>query len=185
MMEPRPSFDNLRKHVISFETAKGLTWEIVMSYVKPEMATPLSDLTLNDLAIYPGVGLYFFYDKSNNLQYVGKCTSRSFIERVPSHFDCRKHAQFATVAKRRGGENSPTDDISEISRDALKDLKLFLVNFTYDEKSWSNGNYSKDNIEFETGCEAKFVGYLESSIIYSKKPCLNRPRITPVKNVEC
>ena len=184
-MEPWPSFDEFRKHVISFETAKDLTWEGVLSYVKPEMAIPLSKLTLNDLAIYPGIGLYLFYSMRDELQYVGKCTSRSFIERVPSHFDCRKHAQFATVAKRLGAENSQTDDISEISRKALNDLKLFLVNFTYDERFWSNGDYSRSEDESENKCEAKFVEYLESSIIYNKKPVLNRQRKKPVQDVEC
>ena len=184
-MEPWPSFDNLRKHVISFETAKGLTREGVLSYVKPEMAKPLVSLTMKDLAIYPGIGLYLFYNMRDELQYVGKCTSRSFIERVPSHFDCRKHAQFATVAKRLGAENSQTDDISEISRKALNDLKLFLVNFTYDERFWSNGDYSRSKDESENKCEAKFVEYLESSIIYNKKPVLNRQRKKPVQDVEC
>ena len=184
-MKPQPSFDNLRKHLVSFETAKGLTWDGVLSYVKHEMAVPLSSLTLNDLAIYPGIGLYFFYNMKGDLMYVGKCTSRSFLERVPSHFDCRKHAQFATVVKRLEADNSQTDDISEISRKALTDLKLFLVNFTYDEKFWRSGSYSEDKIKIETGCEAKFVEYLESSIIYNKKPVLNRQRKKPDQDVEC
>lgn len=184
-MEPRPSFDKFRKHVISFKTAKGLTWEVVLSYVKPEMATTLSSLTMNDLAIYPGIGLYFYYNMRDELQYVGKCTSRSFIERVPSHFDCRKHAQFATVTKRLGAENSQNDDISEISRKALKDLKLFLVNFTYDEKFWRNGDSPRAEYEYENKCEAKHVQYLEQSIIFNKEPCLNRSRKKPVQDIEC
>lgn len=36
----------------------------------------------------------------SELWYVGKCTSRSFIERIPSHFDQREEAWFSTVPKR-------------------------------------------------------------------------------------
>lgn len=144
-MTSQPLFGNVRKHVISFESAKGLSWEEVLHYVDPQKAIPLSNLTLNDLAIYPGVGLYFFYNTKGDLIYVGKCTSRSFIERVPSHFDCRRHAQFATVAKRTGAENSQGDNITEFSQKALNDLKLFLVNFTYDERYWENNGIPDGN----------------------------------------
>ena len=184
-MKPQPSFDNLRKHVISFATAKGLTWEGVLSYVKPEMAKTLVSLTLNDLAIYPGIGIYLFYNMRNELIYVGKCTSKSFIERVPSHFDCRKHAQFATVAKRCGGETYNSDDISEISLRRLEELKVFLVNFTYDTRFWRNGDPPRPEDENENKHEANMVGHLESSIIYNKKPVLNRQRKKPVQDVEC
>ena len=184
-MKRQPSFDNTKKHEISFESARGLTWEEVLDYVNPQLAVPISVLTLNDLAIYPGIGLYFFYNMMGDLQYVGKCTSRSFIERVPSHFDCRKHAQFATVVKRMGGENSQSDDITVFSHKALNDLKLFLVNFTYDEVYWGDENNSKDSEKSKTRCEAELVEYLEQSIIYNTKPVLNRQRRNPPKPVNC
>jgi len=184
-MELQPSFDNLRNHVISFETANGLTWEGVISYVKPEMAKPLVSLTLNDLSIYPGIGIYLFYNMRNELIYVGKCTSKSFIEWVPSHFDCRKHAQYATVAKRCGGETYNSDDISEISLRRLKELKVFLVNFTYDTKFWRNGDPPRSEDENENKHEANLVGHLESSIIKNKKPILNSCSKKLVQDVEC
>jgi hypothetical protein len=45
-------------------------------------------------------GLYLFFDDQEVLWYVGKSTSRSFIERVPSHFDQRQDAWFNTLPTR-------------------------------------------------------------------------------------
>ncbi|MBI5293393.1 MAG: hypothetical protein HY872_16070 [Chloroflexi bacterium] len=59
----------------------------------------ISDVTIGDLCSmeYPN-GLYFFFDGNpRKLQYVGKCTSRSFVERVPAHFDQREGAWFNTL----------------------------------------------------------------------------------------
>jgi len=60
----------------------------------------LSDVTIGDLCSmseYPN-GLYFFFDGNpRKLQYVGKCTSRSFVERIPAHFDQREDAWFNTL----------------------------------------------------------------------------------------
>jgi len=63
----------------------------------------LSDVTINDLCSmseYPH-GLYFFFDGNpRKLQYVGKCTARSFVERIPAHFDQREDAWFNTLPKK-------------------------------------------------------------------------------------
>ncbi|AFY95136.1 hypothetical protein Cha6605_4193 [Chamaesiphon minutus PCC 6605] len=49
---------------------------------------------------YPN-GLYFIFGGNlRQLQYVGKCTSRSFIERIPAHFDQRERAWFNTLPKK-------------------------------------------------------------------------------------
>jgi hypothetical protein len=173
-MNLEPIFDVNMKHLISFQTAKDLKPDVLMSYVKPENAIPLSELTLKDLSIYPGIGLYFFYDLDNRLQYVGKCTSRSFLERIPSHFDCRKHAQFATLVKKLGAENFKSNDVSVISHKALSELKLFLVNFTYDGIIRGEGKYSEEDVKPKTAIEAIYVGFLERGIIDATVPVLNR-----------
>ncbi len=54
---------------------------------------------LCSMADYPN-GLYLFFAEDGELRYVGKSTSRSFIERVPSHFDQRHDAWFNTLPKR-------------------------------------------------------------------------------------
>jgi hypothetical protein len=50
-------------------------------------------------ADYPH-GLYLFFNEAEEPWYVGKATSRSFIERVPSHFVQREEAWFNTLPKR-------------------------------------------------------------------------------------
>jgi len=63
---------------------------------------PVGTVTVAELcsmADYPN-GLYLFYDDDDKLWYVGKSTSRSFIERVPAHFDQRSDAWFNTLPKR-------------------------------------------------------------------------------------
>jgi excinuclease UvrABC nuclease subunit len=54
---------------------------------------------LCSMADYPN-GLYLFFHPNGELWYVGKSTSRSFIERVPSHFDQREIAWFNTLPKK-------------------------------------------------------------------------------------
>jgi len=45
-------------------------------------------------------GVYLFYGEDNALWYVGKSTSRSFIERIPAHFDLRETAWLNTLPKK-------------------------------------------------------------------------------------
>lgn len=51
------------------------------------------------MADYPN-GLYLFFNEENELMYVGKATSRSFIERIPAHFDQREDAWFNSLPKK-------------------------------------------------------------------------------------
>jgi hypothetical protein len=61
------------------------------------------DMTIGDLCSvseYPN-GRYFFFDGNpRKLQYDGKCTARSFIERIPAHFDPRGDAWFNSLPKK-------------------------------------------------------------------------------------
>ena len=50
------------------------------------------------VAEYPN-GLYLLYGDDDELWYVGKSTSRSFVERIPAHFDQRPDAWFNTLPK--------------------------------------------------------------------------------------
>jgi hypothetical protein len=66
-------------------------------------------VTIGELCSMPAHpnGLYFIFGGNpRKLQYVGKCTSRSFIERIPSHLDQREWAWFNTLPKkiRRDGQ---------------------------------------------------------------------------------
>ncbi len=63
----------------------------------------LHDVTISELCSMPDHpnGLYFIFgDNPSELKYIGKCTGRSFIERIPSHFDQREDSWFGTLPKR-------------------------------------------------------------------------------------
>ena len=63
---------------------------------------PVGTVTISELCSvseYPN-GLYFLFDEQGNLGYVGKSTSRSFVERIRSHFDQRPDAWFNTLPKK-------------------------------------------------------------------------------------
>jgi hypothetical protein len=63
----------------------------------------LRDVTISELCSMPNHpnGLYFILGENpSELKYIGKCTSRSFIERIPSHFDQREDSWFGTLPKR-------------------------------------------------------------------------------------
>lgn len=64
---------------------------------KPVGLVHLSELC--SMTEYPN-GLYLFFDNEDKLWYVGKATSRSFIERIPAHFDQRHDAWFNTLPKK-------------------------------------------------------------------------------------
>lgn len=69
----------------------------------------ISEVTIGELCSmtkYPH-GLYFFYDENQQtLQYIGKCTSKTFIERIPSHLDQRyKEAWFNTLPRKLTEKN--------------------------------------------------------------------------------
>ncbi|WP_243311219.1 hypothetical protein [Fundidesulfovibrio agrisoli] len=61
----------------------------------------LQSITVLDLAYFDGLstnGVYMFFDSNDNVIYVGKCTGRCFVERIPSHFDIRcEHNMFGTL----------------------------------------------------------------------------------------
>ncbi|MFZ1700142.1 MAG: hypothetical protein WBO10_09805 [Pyrinomonadaceae bacterium] len=62
----------------------------------------VGSLTIDELcsvSAYPH-GLYLLFGRENELCYIGKATSRSFIERIPSHFDPREEAWFNTLPRR-------------------------------------------------------------------------------------
>ncbi|WP_218154550.1 hypothetical protein [Nitrosomonas eutropha] len=87
---------------MSYEECRADTLAIFSSRLLQLPKKRVGDVTLSELCSfseYPN-GLYFFFDEENHLWYVGKSTSRSFIERVPSHFDTREDAWFNTLPKK-------------------------------------------------------------------------------------
>ncbi len=79
--------------IAQFEKKIGAARGIRLSTIK------LSQLILaNGKLIYPGIGVYVF-KIGEEIVYVGKVSSRSFIERIPSHFDLRQKAWMNSFLK--------------------------------------------------------------------------------------
>ncbi len=63
----------------------------------------------NNNPILTGNGVYIFFKNEDNKNrkylYVGKCSSRSFVERTPSHFDIRNTGWFNSYLRNLVNEN--------------------------------------------------------------------------------
>jgi hypothetical protein len=100
---------------------------------------PLKELRVFDLSIFEGKplvsagGVYLFFDSNNICLYVGKATSRSFIERIPAHFDPRSFAWFTTFPNRVLNKDITTDYPSALNFCA-NECNLLLLNFNTDEE---------------------------------------------------
>jgi len=88
-----------------------------------------------------GTGIYVFYEEPNFL-YVGKCSSRHFIERVTSHFDPRLNGWFNSFLKIliKKEDSQSGDDKQKLMNSQLKKIfskeenyKLCLIYFDHPE----------------------------------------------------
>ncbi len=140
------------EHVIQYQDIKNLTIDAFIKRIKSCKGIKVSELTLydlvffNDQAIHTGCGVYIFKEGSN-IYYIGKCSRRSFIERIPAHFDTRTNAWFNTLVKRvvQFKKNETTnEDIQKSTKDAISRFELVLINFRWDDYE---GNKSIELLE--------------------------------------
>ncbi|MCD6501101.1 hypothetical protein J7L01_00735 [bacterium] len=93
-----------------------------------QAAKRLSKITLKDMVMTGNIveseinGVYVFLDGKKEIIYVGRCSSRSFIERIPSHLDPRKHAWFHSLLKAwlKRGKDNRQEETYENYKKALK-----------------------------------------------------------------
>ena len=97
---------------------------------------PLNRITLRDLAVHnqglPSNGLYIFYRVDGPMpivMYVGKCTSRSFLERVPAHLESREVCWFNTLTKRAKTLHNGEDPLTfeQASDHCLDNLAVAII----------------------------------------------------------
>lgn len=89
------------EYFVAFDDHKGKSLAAFSAVLHALPAKCVGTVQLHELCSmtkYPN-GVYLFF-KDKALWYVGKTTSRSFIERVPSHFDQREHVWFNTLPKK-------------------------------------------------------------------------------------
>jgi hypothetical protein len=146
-------------YYVDFNICRHMSLDIfrddLLSLTTKEVGTvQLAELC--SMNFYPH-GLYLLYSVCNEerkLQYVGKATSRSFIERVPSHFDQRHDAWFNTIPKRI----MEIDKIDDYAIALAKGLSLHLVLIGIQNK--------KTTMKFETALRS----YLKPRLNPQKKP---------------
>ncbi len=100
---------------------------------------PLSELKVKDLVFYKGKPIYsgngvYIFKCGDEICYVGNCIARSFVERIPAHFDIREigwfHSLLTTMIKNKHGKVKKTDqNLQEAAANAFEELKLVLINF--------------------------------------------------------
>jgi len=134
----------METYLLQFDKIKNLSAREFIDLINSIKGAPLKDLKLYDLSyfngqrILPGIGVYVFKD-SNAPIYVGKCSSSSFIERIPKHFDSRKVAWFHRLLelialKKLGSKIISDDSLLKASDYAFENTTLILINFSIDQK---------------------------------------------------
>ena len=95
---------------------------------------PLNRITLRDLSVHneglPSNGLYIFYRAEGVLpvvMYVGKCTSRSFLERIPAHLESREECWFNTLSNRAMNSSNSHDSLEKASDWCLDNLAVAVI----------------------------------------------------------
>ncbi len=95
---------------------------------------PLHQVTLQDLAVHnrgmASNGIYIFYRTEGvlpHVMYVGKCTSRSFLERIPSHLESREECWFNTLTNRAMTWNDAINTREAASDFCLAHLSVAII----------------------------------------------------------
>jgi len=93
----------------------------------------LRDITFNNSNSFSGNGIYIFLEdtEGKNIAYIGKSSSRAFLERIGGHIDFRIKGTFnnllRNIYKKRNNKNpSNSADLESIKEEFFK-LRLALI----------------------------------------------------------
>jgi len=127
------------KYLLNFEDIRQMSIESMLSTLSNTDGITLDELKVKDLTyynekeIFPGIGVYLFREDKKVI-YVGKCSSNSFTERIPKHFDIRKIAWMNSllklICKKQLLVEINDENLKRASQDAFKKLNLILINFS-------------------------------------------------------
>ena len=150
----------------SYDSCKALTLEELK--IKLEGIVPCgsaSSIPIGELCSETSEpnGVYLFYGEDKELWYVGKATSRSFVERIPSHFDSREKGWFNTLPKKIWNSGETAASTYEEAHQKALTLHLVMVGV----KQPDDGLNKRDNIG------KKRAGALETVLRNYLKPRLN------------
>ena len=85
----------------------------------------IGELKITDLVLPAEscTGIYFFLDENEQVVYVGKISSRSFLDRIAGHLDLRKSAFMNTILQ-RANSNAETKDYGDVFYNKVVNYKL-------------------------------------------------------------
>jgi hypothetical protein len=116
--------------IVEYNEIKSKPVQEIEGFLKNH-GKPLKEVTIFNLIENNGValnavnGVYVFHDY-NSFFYIGKCSSRSFVERIPSHFDIRPNGWFNTLLKYLCDYNN-YDSFFDAAMFAKNNLLLVLI----------------------------------------------------------
>ena len=85
----------------------------------------VGELKITDLVLPAEscTGIYFFLDENEQVVYVGKISSRSFLDRIAGHLDLRKSAFMNTILQ-RANSNAEAKDYGDVFYNKVVNYKL-------------------------------------------------------------
>jgi len=121
------------EHFILFKDIKNKKLVDVFSLINKSKKIKIEDIKLIDI-IYINqslIGIYIFFNPENQPIYVGKCSSRSFLERIASHFDLRvtgiMNNFLCALIDKPKGRNSKKISLKELQNAYFISLKYKLL----------------------------------------------------------
>lgn len=128
----------MTQHLINYSEIKNLSINDLIEKLSVIRGININDMTLKDFIFYnnspitSGCGVYIFKNK-NQFYYVGDCSSRSFIERIPCHFDTRPEAWMNVLLKHytKRSKNLEIDktNLENSAIEVFADCTLIMINF--------------------------------------------------------
>ena len=125
-----------QKFLVTAEDLYDLTPDEILNILQNASKKKLAALHLFDLSLFneqpltSAGGIYIFFGADNTCLYVGKATSRSFISRIPAHFDPNPDSWFATFPN-KVLEKGITGDYASALKFGLS-CSLLLLKFSCD-----------------------------------------------------
>lgn len=128
----------MSKYLLDYEKIRDLSIENFVHKLQNLDGIRLKDIRLEDFIFYNGKaiasgrGVYIF---KNDIEfyYVGDCTSRSFIERIPSHFDTKCEAWMNIILKHHTLRTMKlpltNENLASSATTILMNYSLILINF--------------------------------------------------------